>query len=137
MSWPFFIWPPFSHTIQERPKEANKRTRIGDWEADTVAGKTGKAFLITLTDRYSRFLKIKKVGVKKSKLVIEAMVQILEPLPKETVTPDRGKEFTNHQDLTDKLKVEVYFPDPQRLGNEEQMRIPMDYYEGIFPKGVI
>mgnify|MGYP000900781543 FL=1 len=65
------------------------------------------------------------------------MVQILEPLPKETVTPDRGKEFTNHQDLTDKLKVEVYFPDPQRLGNEEQMRIPMDYYEGIFPKGVI
>ena len=33
------------------------------------------------------------------------MVQMLEPLPEETVTPDREKEFTNHQDLTDKLKV--------------------------------
>ena len=77
-----------------------------------VAGKTGKACLVTLTDRYSRFLKIKKVAIKKSKLVIKAMVQMLEPLPKETVTPDRGKEFTNHQDLTDQLKVEVYFPDP-------------------------
>ena len=111
-----------SHTIHERPEEANKRVRIGDWEVDTVAGKTGKVYLVTLTDRYSRFLKIKKVAVKKSKLVIEAMVQMLEPLPKEIVTPDKGKEFTNHQDLTDKLKVEVYFPDPhapwQRETNE-------------------
>ena len=79
-----------SHTIHERLEEANKRTSIGDWEADTVAGKTGKACLVTLTDRYSRFRKIKKVAVKKSKLVIEAVVQMLEPLPKETVTPDRG-----------------------------------------------
>ena len=71
-----------SHTIHERPEEANKRARIGDWEADTVAGKTGKACLVTLTDRYSRFLKIQKVAVKKSKFVIEAMVQMLEPLPK-------------------------------------------------------
>ncbi|WP_312023006.1 IS30 family transposase [Streptococcus oralis] len=101
-----------SHTIYERPKEANKRARIGDWETDTVAGKTGKACLVTLTDRYSRFLKIQKVAVKKSKLVIEAMVKMLAPLPEETVTPDRGKEFTKYQDLTDKLKIEVYFPDP-------------------------
>ena len=56
-------------------KRHNNRTRIGDWEADTVAGKTGKACLVTLTDRYSRFLKIKKVAVKKGKLVIEAMVK--------------------------------------------------------------
>lgn len=34
---------------------------------------------------------------------------MLEPLPKETVTRDKGKEFMNHQELTDKLKVEVYF----------------------------
>ena len=100
-----------------------------------VAGKTGKACLVTLTDRYSRFLKIKKVAVKKSKLVIEAMVQMLEPLPKETVTPDRGKEFTKHQDLTDKLKVEVYFPDPhapwQRGTNENTNGLLREY----FPKG--
>ena len=124
-----------SHTIHERHEEANKRTRIGDWEADTVTGQIGKACLVTLTDRYSRFLKIKKVAVKKSKLVIEAMVQMLEPLPKETVTPDRGKEFTNHQDLTDKLKVEVYFPDPhapwQRGTNENTNGLLREY----FPKG--
>ena len=103
---------PISHTIHKKTEEANKRTRISDWKADTVAGKTGKAYLVTLTDCYSRFLKIKKIAVKKSKLLIEAMVQMLEPLPTETIIPDRGKESTNHQDLTDQLKVEVYFSDP-------------------------
>ena len=47
---------------------------------------------------------------------------MLEPLPKETVTPDRGKELTYHQKLSDQLKIEVYFPDPhapwQRRTNE-------------------
>ena len=60
-------------------------------------------------DRYSRFLKIQKIAVKKSKLVIEAMVKMLESLPKETVTPDRGKELAYHQKLSDQLKIEVYF----------------------------
>ncbi len=102
---------PISHTIHERQIAANERSRIGDWEDDTVAGKTGKACLVTLTDRHSRFLKIQKVAVKKSKLVIEAMVNMLASLPKETVTPDRGKEFSGYPELTEKLNVEVYFPD--------------------------
>ena len=126
---------PISHTIHERPEEANKRARIGAWEADTVAGKTGKACLVTLTDRYSRFLKIQKVAVKKSKWVIEARVKMLEPLPKETVTPDRGKEFTNHQKLSDQLKIGVDFPDPhapwQRGTNENTNGLLREY----FPKG--
>ena len=64
-----------SHTIQERPKMLITEL---EWEVgrdDTVAGKTGKSCLVTLTDRYYRFLKIQKVAVKKSKLVIEAMVK--------------------------------------------------------------
>lgn len=30
-----------SHTIDERPAAAEERSRLGDWEADTVAGKAG------------------------------------------------------------------------------------------------
>lgn len=48
-----------------------------------------------LTDQYSCFLKIQKVAVKKSQLIIEAMVKMLEPLVKETVTPDRGRSSQN------------------------------------------
>ena len=40
------------------------------------------------------------------------MVNMLASLPKETVTPDRGKEFSGYPELTEKLNVEVYFPDP-------------------------
>ena len=124
-----------SHTIQERPKDANNRTRIRDWEDDTVAGKTGKSCLVTLTDRYYRFLKIQKVAVKKSKLVIEAMVKMLEPLTKHTVTPDRGKEFTYHQKLCDQLKIEVYFPDPHAsMATRVPMRITNGLLREHFPK---
>ena len=35
---------------------------------------------------------------------------MLERLTKDTVTPDRRKEFTYHQKLSDQLKIEVYFP---------------------------
>ena len=60
---------------------------------------------------------------------------MLEPLTKHTVTPDRGKEFTYHQDLADKLKVEAYFPDPhapwQRGTNENANGLLREY----FPKG--
>lgn len=91
---------------------------------------------MTLTDRYSRFLKIQKVAVKKSQLVIEAMIKMLEPLTKETVTPaDRDKEFSNHRELTQQLAIEVYFPDPhapwQRGTNENTNALLREY----FPKG--
>ena len=55
------------------------------------------------------------------------MVKMLELLSKLTVTPDRGKEFTYHQKLSDQLKIEVYFPDPhtlwQRGSNENTNRL--------------
>ena len=40
-----------SNLITDRPDPANNRERLGDWEADTVMGQTGKACLVTLTDR--------------------------------------------------------------------------------------
>ena len=51
-----------SNRIQERPKEADDRKVIGHWEADTLAGKTGSACLVTITDRCSRYLLAGKVG---------------------------------------------------------------------------
>ena len=44
------------HELSERPEIAEARGRLGDWEADTVAGITGGVVLVTLTDRKSRYL---------------------------------------------------------------------------------
>ena len=45
-----------SHPIEERPASAANRSVRGHWEADTVVGRQGKACLVTLVDRKSRYL---------------------------------------------------------------------------------
>lgn len=45
-----------SHLIEDRPASAANRSVRGHWEADTVVGKQGRACLVTLVDRKSRYL---------------------------------------------------------------------------------
>ena len=37
--------------LSERPPEASRRSRLGGWEGDAVAGRQGAACLVTLVDR--------------------------------------------------------------------------------------
>ena len=69
---------PVGHELSERPAEAQARARIGDWEADTVAGVVGGAVLVTLTDRKSRFLRCARVEKKTAEHVNAAMIALLE-----------------------------------------------------------
>lgn len=124
-----------SNPIAERPKTANDRSEIGHWEADTVAGKTGKSCIITLTDRKSRFLLVKHIPKKKAEFVKNGIIELLGSLPKETVrsvTPDRGKEFAHHAEVTAELNdLQFYFPQPhspwQRGTNENTNGLIREY----------
>ncbi len=42
-------------SIEKRPAVVDLRSRIGDWEADTVIGKQGHSVLVTLVERKTRF----------------------------------------------------------------------------------
>ncbi|MCD2257535.1 IS30 family transposase, partial [Lactobacillus sp. CC-MHH1034] len=114
-----------SHTIHERPLAANDRTEIGHWELDTMAGKTGRACVVTVVDRKSRYTLIGKAAYKKASAVTEALLKLTSQLPIKlikTITPDRGKEFTAHQEVTEKTGIEFYFPDahaPWQRGTSE------------------
>lgn len=126
-----------SNHIADRPEEANNRTRIGDWEADTVSCKEGKACLVTLTDRLSRFLICEKVPSKKASYVSVAIIKALHNQPVYSITPDRGKEFAWHADVTAALgDVPFYFPLPhhpwQRGTNENTNGLLREY----FPRGI-
>ena len=57
-----------SHDIIERPVGVEKRSEIGYWEADTVVGQPGKACLVTLVDRKSRYLMCGKADKKMLRL---------------------------------------------------------------------
>ena len=128
-----------SNRIQERPKETDDRQVIGHWEADTVAGKTSSACLVTITDRCSRYLLAGKVAKRYSALVADKMIALLSTLPKRkrrTITPDRGKEFSNHTQVTETLNLPFYFPDPhapwQRGTNENTNGLLREYLPKSF-----
>ncbi|MFD1417527.1 IS30 family transposase [Companilactobacillus keshanensis] len=127
-----------SNSIHERPELANKRSRIGDWELDTVLGITAGQVLVTVVDRCTRILIAKRAKSRKAKDVEPILIEILESLPKEqrkTLTPDRGKEFSSHVNITSKMEIEFYFPDPhspwQRGSNENTNGLIREY----IPKG--
>lgn len=58
-----------SNELDDRPEEANDRSRIGDWEGDTVAGIQDGNCLVTLTDRKSRMLLCRRAYKKNSDCV--------------------------------------------------------------------
>lgn len=125
-----------SNELSQRPEEANSRERLGDWEADTVIGKQGKACLVTMNDRKSLYLLLGKSDGKNAGSVKKVMIKLLEGKPCETITPDRGTEFAGHEDVTDALGgVQFYFPPPsqpwQRGMNENCNGLLREY----FPKG--
>lgn len=126
-----------SNDLSKRPDEANSRSRIGDWEGDTIAGKKSGPCLVTLADRMSRFLLSRKAEKKSSIYVRDTMIQCLQGQPLHSITPDRGKEFARHAEVTNALNnVPFYFPQPhqpwQRGTNENTNGLLREY----FPKGI-
>ena len=126
---------PISHELSERPIEAKNRERFGDWEADTIVGKNRESGLLTLVDRKSRFLICAKLTRLGSKEVEAAMIEALRGEPLKSITPDRGREFQLHGNVTEEFGVEFYFPPPhqpwQRGTNENTNGLLREY----FPKG--
>ena len=105
-----------SNELEDRPQEADNRTEIGPFEADTVVGKKNEPCSVTLVDRKSRYSLIGRAERKNAEEVNKAMIEMLERIDRnkiKTITPDRGKEFANHKEVTEILGgVQFYFPRP-------------------------
>ena len=124
-----------SHELSERPAEAGARSRVGDWEGDTVAGRAGGACLVTMVARMSGYLAGRKSPSKRKGDVRGAMVESMRGHAVETVTLDRGKEFAEHALFTEAVGAECYFCPPHhpwdRGTNENTNGLLRQY----FPKG--
>jgi IS30 family transposase len=101
-------------SIDERPDIVAQKTRLGDWEIDTVIGKNHQGALVTIVDRVSKFTLIKKVASKHAEVVTEATILLLQPYLDRTltITADNGKEFAGHEQIKEQLKADVYFAHP-------------------------
>jgi IS30 family transposase len=101
-------------SIDERPQVVEQRQRIGDWEVDTIIGKGHRQAIVTLTERRSRFVFLRKVNQRKAHLVSEAVIDLLRPVSDQlhTITGDNGKEFAEHERIARELDVDFFFAHP-------------------------
>lgn len=95
--------------IDERPVEANEKTRVGDWELDTIIGKGRRQAIVTMVDRQSKLTRLRRVTQKTGKAVARAIGVGLRGLTVHTLTSDNGREFSAHQQIAGKLKAKFYF----------------------------
>lgn len=100
--------------IEARPEVVDAKSRIGDWEIDTVIGKGHRGALVTLVERATQFTLVARVPNKSAAAVTAATIKLLKPYKKalHTITADNGKEFAYHEQLTAELGASVYFARP-------------------------
>jgi IS30 family transposase len=100
---------PNSRSIDERPEIVQDRSRIGDWESDTIIGKGHQQAIVTIVDRKSRLLLMQKVEKRTVERVGEATITMLSTKKRKTLTSDNGKEFANHELVAEVLKIDYFF----------------------------
>lgn len=110
--------------IEQRPGEAQRRQRIGHWEADTVHGQARQGAVLSLVERRSRLTRLAKLPRATAKAVREGARRRLQPIAHAvaSITADNGKEFAEHRAIARALNAQFYFADPyaawQRGTNE-------------------
>lgn len=102
---------PNRQSIDLRPAIVEARSRIGDWEADTIIGKNHKQAIVSLVERKTGFLLIRKVERKTAQAVSQAITVLLKPHHRRvaTITSDNGREFAGHEEISQQLRADFYF----------------------------
>ena len=101
-------------SIDDRPAVVAEKTRIGDWEADTIVGAGQSGCLLVAVERVSQYVIIVKCADRAAKTISAAFkkhVVLRRPLI-HTITVDNGREFAYHKNWGKQLKAKVYFAHP-------------------------
>lgn len=124
--------------IDTRPKIVERRSRVGDWEGDTIVGKEKTVHLLTHVDRKSGLVLIDKLPRATAKNARTITTKRFKRMPKKkrlTMTYDNGTTFAEHEELEQDLDMPVYFAYPyhswERGTNENTNGLIREF----FPKG--
>ena len=125
-------------SIDQRPAIVDEKKRFGDFEADTIIGKNHKGAILTINDRSSSLVIIRKLEGKEADGLAENLIEALTPISEYvlTITNDNGKEFAQHERISKELTTNVYFAHPyhswERGANENMNGLIRQY----LPKGM-
>ena len=122
--------------IGERPAVVDRRSRLGDWEIDTVHGTT-KAGVVTIVERRSGLVRIGKLKRITKEQTEKRTIRLLlnERDQVKNITADNGGEFHGYRRIERALETSVYFALPhhawERGTNENTNGLIRQY----LPKG--
>lgn len=126
---------PKGTSINERPREAEQRKRIGDWESDTVESINHKPGVNTLVERKSGLVLITKLAGKTGEATAGVIISRLNKLSqtaRQTITSDNGPENSNWQTIEKQINVKTFFANPyhfwERGTNENANGLIRDYF---------
>lgn len=106
---------PDKVSIDLRPEVINNKERFGDFEIDTVVGPENKGAILTVTERLTGFLLMKKLPYgKNAKELALTLYYMLLPYKQfvKSITSDNGTEFYEHKLIAKKLDVQYFFAHP-------------------------
>jgi len=105
---------PNRTSIEQRPQMVARKGRFGDWEADTIIGARHKGGILSVVERKSKLVRLRKLTTKSAAEMKDASIELLTPLAAKvhTITVDNGKEFCDHELIAAALKARIYFAHP-------------------------
>jgi IS30 family transposase len=102
-------------SIDDRPAIINEKMRFGDWEIDTIIGEENKGAIVTIVERQTGFLFMKKLPEgKNAKGLATVVIDLLLPYKHivHSITSDNGTEFAEHKLITKKIGAAFFFAHP-------------------------
>jgi transposase, IS30 family len=125
--------------IDQRPGVVDDKSRVGDWEGDTIIGShEGGAVIVSMVERKSRYTRLSKAENKTTAAVIGSISKHMLPIAPLvlTVTFDNGREFSQHETMSNSLDARIFFAKPyhswERGLNENTNGLVRQY----FPKKI-
>lgn len=125
-------------SIEERPKEVERRSIAGHWEGDIVMGKRHKTALGTLVERKTRAVILVPLTKKTAPEVRRAFERAVKNLPRQmarTLTYDQGHKMSEHRLFTRNTKIKVYFCHPASPWERGTCENTNGLIRDFFPKG--
>ena len=124
-------------SISERPSIVDKKTRIGDFEIDTIIGKGRQGAITTIVDRASAFVKISIPTSKRAEDIESETTRLMLPHKEitHTITSDNGLEFANHKAIANSLACDYYFCHPYSSWERGLNEYTNGLIRQYFPKG--
>jgi len=101
-------------SISQRDKIVTDKSRVGDWEIDTIVGANFKGAITTVVERATSLVRISMPTTKKASDIASETIRIMMSLKDKiyTITSDNGLEFANHKNISKALDYDHYFCHP-------------------------